>query len=290
MTTATSDTPTLAKQLIDAGVHYGHKSSNWHPRMRPYIYAKRGGLHIIDVRETVKGLLRAKKFVTRLVAEGKDVLFAGTKRQASVIGPVCEEVGMPYVTERWLGGTLTNFQTIHSRLKRLEELEALMESEDWQHYSKKMASQLRREKRKIDRNLGGLRGLDHLPGALFAVDVHREYKAVKEAKRLGIPTICLIDTDSDPDLVDLPIPGNDDSTRAVELIVRELGQAVAEGKTGEAQESLRREAIGAAQSQAGESPTEAATAESGSTATSEGAGEPGAATGEPSEPQSYHAG
>ncbi len=142
---------TLVKRLLEAGIHYGHKASHWNPKMQPYIYGKRGGIHIVDVRETVKGLLLAKRFLSRTVAGGKDILFVGTKRQAQET--LIEHVGganMPYVTERWLGGILTNFRTIRSRLKRLEELEALMSSDEWQHYSKKMASQLTRERRKIE--------------------------------------------------------------------------------------------------------------------------------------------
>jgi small subunit ribosomal protein S2 len=229
--------PSLVKNLIDAGIHYGHRTSGWNPKMGPYIYGKKNGIHIIDVRQTIKGLLLAKRFVTRTVADGKDILFVGTKRQARpAIEAVCEECTMPRVTERWLGGTLTNFRTIRSRLKRLEELEALMESEDWDNYSKKMASQLQRERRKIERNLGGIRTLDRLPGALVVIDVRREINALREAHTLGIPTVCLLDTDGDPDLTDIPIPGNDDAMRAIELIMRELAGAVTEGKTARAQQ------------------------------------------------------
>jgi len=227
----------LVKGLIDAGIHYGHRTAGWNPKMEPYIYGKKNGIHIIDVRQTIKGLLLAKRFITRTVADGKDVLFIGTKRQARpAIEGACEEAGMPFVTERWLGGTLTNFRTIRSRLKRLEELESLMESEDWENYSKKMGSQLIRERKKIDRNLGGIRNLDRLPGALIVVDVRREINAIREARTLGIPTVCLLDTDGDPDLVDIPIPGNDDAMRAIEMIVRELTGAAAEGKTARAQQ------------------------------------------------------
>lgn len=223
----------LVKQLIETGIHYGHKSSGWNPKMKPYIYGKRNGIHIIDIRETIKGMLLAKKFLQKVVANGKDVLFVGTKRQARpAIEDVCEEVGMHFVTERWLGGMLTNFRTIRSRLKRLEELEALMASEDWQHYSKKMASVLTRERTKIHRNLSGIRNMNSLPGALVVIDVHREHTALAEAKKLGIPTICLIDTDSDPDIADIPIPGNDDAMRAIEIVLRQLGAAIQAGKAG----------------------------------------------------------
>jgi small subunit ribosomal protein S2 len=226
----------LVKGLIDAGIHYGHRTAGWNPKMEPYIFGKKNGIHIIDVRQTVKGLLLAKKFITRTVANGKDVLFVGTKRQARpALEGACEECDMPYVTERWLGGTLTNFRTIRSRLKRLEELETLMDGEDWDNYSKKMASQLTRERKKIDRNLGGIRKMDRLPGVLVVVDVRREINALREARSLGIPTICLLDTDGDPDMTDIPIPGNDDAMRAIDIIVKELAAAAAEGKTARAQ-------------------------------------------------------
>lgn len=232
----------LVKNLIEAGIHYGHRTAGWNPKMGPYIYGKKNGIHIIDVRQTIKGLLLAKKFITRTVADGKDVLFIGTKRQARpALEGMCTEAGMPYVTERWLGGTLTNFRTIRARLKRLEELETLMDGPDWENYSKKMASQLTRERKKIQRNLGGIKTLDRLPGALVIVDVRREVNAVKEAHTLGIPTVCLLDTDGDPDMADIPIPGNDDAMRAIELVVKELTEAAKEGKTARAQQSKGRE-------------------------------------------------
>ncbi len=223
----------LVNDLIDAGIHFGQHRSNWNPKMGPYIYGVRNKIHIIDIRETIKGLLLAKKFVTRIVSEGKDLCIIGTKRQArGAIEHYAVEVGMPYVTERWLGGTLTNFRTIRERLKRLEELERLVETGEIQTYSKKMTSQLGREQRKITRNLQGIRTMTKLPGALFVVDVTREVNALREARTLGIPTICLVDTDGDPDLVDIPIPGNDDSMRSIDVVVREICAAVNEGKTG----------------------------------------------------------
>ena len=222
----------LVKELIEAGIHFGQRRSNWNPKMRPYIFATRNQIHVIDIKETVKGLLLAKKFIQNTVAEGKDIVFVGTKRQAqAAIEKHCQEVGMPYVTERWLGGTLTNFRTIRERLKRLIELEGLIESGEIKSYSKKMESQLMREKRKIYRNLNGIRDMSSLPGAMIVLDVNREKNALHEAKNLGIPTICLIDTDGDPDLADIPIPGNDDSMRSIDLIMRELCAAIKEGKT-----------------------------------------------------------
>jgi small subunit ribosomal protein S2 len=220
----------LVEELVESGIHFGQRRSNWNPRMRPYIYTVRNGIHIIDIKETVKGLLLAKKFVSKLVSDGKDVLFVGTKRQAqAALEQYAGGAKMPYVTERWLGGTLTNFRTIRDRLKRLEELERIMESGEIKNYSKKMESQLTREQKKIFRNLNGIRTMSRLPGAVVVVDTNREKNALLEAKNLGIPTICLIDTDGDPELADIPIPGNDDSMRSIDVIIRELSAAVAEG-------------------------------------------------------------
>ncbi|USN98748.1 MAG: 30S ribosomal protein S2 [Phycisphaeraceae bacterium] len=222
----------LVQELIEAGIHFGQRASNWNPRMSPYIYGKRSGIHIIDIKETVKGLLLAKKFLTKVTAGGKDVCFVGTKRQAKgVIEQHVADAGMHYVTERWLGGTLTNFGTIRSRLKRLEELEAIEQNDNFQSYSKKMESQLRREMRKIKRNLDGIRNMKKLPGALVVIDVNRETTSLKEARKLGIPTVCLIDSDGDPEYADIAIPGNDDSMRSIDVIIRELCKAVAEGKS-----------------------------------------------------------
>ncbi len=203
--------------------------------MSPYIFGKRNSIHIIDIRETVKGLLRAKKFLSALVAQGHDVLFVGTKRQArDILAKQADRVGMPYVIERWLGGTLTNFKTIRSRLARLEELEDLEKTGKINDFSKKMKSIIDRERRKIKRNLDGIRKMSRLPGALVIVDVKREHIAVKEARKLGIPTVCLVDTDSDPDCADIIIPGNDDAMRSIELVLRILSDAAEEGKRGRA--------------------------------------------------------
>lgn len=223
---------TLVQDLIESGIHFGQRTSGWNPKMTPYIYGKRNGIHIIDIKETVKGLLLARKFITKTVAGGKDVCFVGTKRQAKgVIEQRVGDVEMHYVTERWLGGTLTNFGTIRNRLKRLEELEAIEAEDNFESYSKKMESQLRREMRKIKRNLDGIRRMHKMPGAIIAIDVNREITALREARKLGIPTICLIDTDGDPDMVDIAIPGNDDSMRSIDVIIRELCKAISDGKT-----------------------------------------------------------
>jgi len=223
----------LVKDLVEAGIHFGHRATHWNPKMSPYIFGKRNKIHIIDVKATIKGLLLARKFLTRVVAGGKDVLFVGTKRQArGCLEQHVADAGMHYVTERWLGGTLTNFRTIRERLKRLEELEALDESGEINSYSKKMESQLHREKNKILRNLSGIRNMTKLPGAIVVIDVNREVNALKEARKLGIPSICLIDTDADPDYADIPIPGNDDAMRAIDVVVSALCAAVNEGKQG----------------------------------------------------------
>jgi small subunit ribosomal protein S2 len=223
--------PSLAKELVEAGVIFGQRRSNWNPKMKPYIFTTKNGVSIIDIKETIKGLLLARKFISKTVASGKDVCFVGTKRQArAAVEQYCAECRMPYVTERWLGGILTNFRTIRERLKRLEELDALMESGEIKNYSKKMESQLLREQKKIHRNLNGLRTMTKLPGALVVIDTTRETNALLEAKALGIPTICLIDTDGDPDLADIPVPGNDDSMRSIDIIVRELCAAAIDGR------------------------------------------------------------
>ena len=219
------------KDLIDAGVHFGHRASRWNPKMKPYIYGKRNLIHIIDLKETVRGLLRATKFFHRVASNNGLILFVGTKRQASeTLVEQCTRAGMPYVTERWLGGTLTNFRTIRSRLERLVELEETLDGEQALSYSKKMIATLTRERKKIERNLSGIRHMTRLPEALLIVDPHREHIAVSEAKKLGIKVVALLDTDCDPDDVDLPIPGNDDSMRSIELVVKRLIDAIVEGK------------------------------------------------------------
>ncbi len=249
--------------LIEAGVHFGHRASRWNPKMRPYIYGKRNLIHIIDLRETVRGMLRAHRYLAKVASAGSLVLFVGTKRQAKeAIEREAGRCGMPFVSERWLGGTLTNYRTIRDRLKRLQELEAMWlpgkenaakvdlpaymktmlnesgklelskapETAEIRGYSKKMVATLNRELTKIQRNLSGIRDMNRLPDALIVVDPKREHIAVKEAQRMGVATVALIDTDSDPDVVDLPIPGNDDSIRSIELLLGKLADAVLEGK------------------------------------------------------------
>ncbi|MBL8759352.1 MAG: 30S ribosomal protein S2 [Phycisphaerae bacterium] len=222
---------TLVQDLVEAGIHFGQRSASWNPQMAPEIWGKRNGIHIIDIKETIKGLLLAKKFLARVVADGKDVCFVGTKRQArAVLEQRVADVKMHFVVERWLGGTLTNFRTIRSRLRRLDELDAIQQRDNFASYSKKMESTLKREQAKITRNLDGIRHQEHLPGALDVIDVAKEINALREARKLGIPTVCLIDTDGDPELADIAIPGNDDSMRSIDVIIRELCLAIAEGK------------------------------------------------------------
>ncbi len=219
------------KELLESGVHFGHKASRWHPRMQPFIFGKRNQIHILDLRETVKGILRACNFLTRLASSGKDVVFVGTKRQAkAVVQKEAKRCNMHWASERWLGGTLTNYLTIRERLKRLEELEDLEKSGKIDKYSKKRISALRRERRKITRNLDGIRNMKQLPGCLIVVDINKEYIAVREAKSLGIPVIGLVDTDSDPTQVDICIPCNDDAYRSIQAILKQLTDAIIAGR------------------------------------------------------------
>ena len=195
--------------------------------MKPYIFGRRNLIHIIDVKETLKGILLAKTFISRVVSDGKDVLFVGTKRQArKSVEDQAQGSEMHWVTDRWLGGTLTNFNEIRKRIGRLEQLEQLDTDGMLDTYSKKQGASLRREMRKISRNLGGIRKMVKLPGALVIVDQKREIIAIREARKMHIPVVCLLDTDSDPDVVDIPIPGNDDAMRAIDLVLSQLSEAV----------------------------------------------------------------
>lgn len=227
----------VVKDILDAGVHFGHRTSRWNPKMRPYIYGKRNLIHIIDIKETVRGVLRARRYLNRVSGQGSLILFVGTKRQAAdPVREAAEACGMPYVTERWLGGILTNFRTVRSRLDRLQELERMIESGEMESYSKKMQSTLNREYRKIHRNLNGIRDMNRLPETLVVVDPKKEHNAIHEAHLIGAKVVSLIDTDSDPDQVDLPIPGNDDSIRSIRLILGYLTDAVKQGKSSRPEE------------------------------------------------------
>lgn len=253
----------LAKELIEAGAHFGHRTSRWNPKMRPYIYGRRNLIHIINIRETIRGLLRARKYLADVASGGSLTLFVGTKRQASEsVLREATRCGMPFVDDRWLGGTLTNFRTVRSRLGRLEELEEIMNnSEQLETYSKKMQSSLNREFRKMYRNLNGIRDLNRLPECMVVVDPRKEKNAVREAAKLGITTVALIDTDCDPDQVDLPIPCNDDGIRSVDLILRLLADSVLQGKAKSDQDQQE-------QAEGAESDTESGTSDDQQTAAS----------------------
>jgi small subunit ribosomal protein S2 len=218
------------KELLDAGVQFGHRASVWNPRMKPFIHGKRNGIHIIDLKGTVRGLIRSYNFLQRLCGDGKRVLFVGTKRQArNAIISEARRCGQPYVSERWLGGTLTNFYTIRQRLKRLEELERLEAEGREAFVTKREQSRATRERKKIEKNLDGIRTMEVLPGALIVIDPLEEHIAVAEANKLGIPVIALLDTDCDPDHVDIPIPGNDDAMRAIQIVLGRLSDAILKG-------------------------------------------------------------
>ena len=222
-------TPKMS-DLLKAGLHYGHRASRWNPKMRPYIFGRRNMIHIINLRETMRGLITARRFVTRVVASGKDVLFVGTKRHArDTIKAEALRCKMHFVSARWLGGTLTNFAYIRSRLARLFDLESLFETGAIYNYNKKEGSLLRRERDRIRRNLEGIRDMAEIPGVVFLVDTRREKIAVAECEKLGVPTISLADTDCDPDDSDILVPGNDDAMRAVELVTRHIADAALAG-------------------------------------------------------------
>jgi small subunit ribosomal protein S2 len=219
------------KQLLEAGVHFGHQTRRWDPKMRPYIYGERNGIHIVDLRQTVTQVADAIEFVKQIAINGGSVLFVGTKKQAqSAVEDAAKRSGQPYVNYRWLGGMLTNFATIQKRVFYMRELRRLEDTGEMNARPKKERLKLRRELEKLEANLGGVGDMTRLPDAVFIVDVNTEATAVKEADRLGIPIIALVDTNSDPDLIDHVIPGNDDAIRAADLIASALADAIVEGK------------------------------------------------------------
>lgn len=219
------------EELIQAGVHFGHRCSRWNPKMRPFIYGKRNQIHIIDLKQTVRGIIRASYFLERLAGSGGEVLLVGTKPQIrQLVRNESERGGIHFVSERWLGGTLTNHSTIRSRLARLEELEDLERRGEAEAYSKKIQSAMKREKRKLLRNLDGIRRMTRLPQAVIIIDPRREESALNECYKMGIPSICVIDTDADPDRVDIAIPANDDAFRSVQVILSKLADAVGRGR------------------------------------------------------------
>ncbi len=219
------------KQLLGAGVHFGHQTRRWNPKMRRFILGERNGIYLIDLRQTMAGIEEAYGFVRDLVAGGGTVLFVGTKKQTQ--GPVAtyaEACGMPYVNERWLGGMLTNFETVSARVKRMKEFEAMQKAGDFDAMPKKEALRHTRELEKLQRNLGGIRGLEKLPEAIFVIDTKKEHIAVTEANKLGLPVVAVVDTNCDPDLITHVIPGNDDAIRSGTLLCRVIADAVAEGR------------------------------------------------------------
>jgi small subunit ribosomal protein S2 len=219
------------KQLLGAGVHFGHQTRRWNPKMRRFIMGERNGIYLIDLRQTMKGIEESYGYIRDLVAGGGTVLFVGTKKQTQ--GPVAiyaDACGMPYVNERWLGGMLTNFQTVSTRVKRMKEFEAMQKAGDFEAMPKKEALRHTRELDKLQRNLGGIRGLDRLPDAIFVIDTNKEHIAVTEANKLGLPVVAVVDTNCDPDVITHVIPGNDDAIRSGALLCRVVADAVVEGR------------------------------------------------------------
>ncbi|HUC04103.1 MAG TPA: 30S ribosomal protein S2 [Acidimicrobiales bacterium] len=219
------------RQLLEAGVHFGHQTRRWNPKMRRFILGERNGIYLIDLRKTLTGVENAYTYVRDLVADGGNVLFVGTKKQTQ--GPVAEYAeacGMPYVNQRWLGGMLTNFATVSGRVKRLQELRHMQSAGDFDGMPKREALQHTRELEKLSRNLSGIAHLDRLPDAVFVIDTKKEHIAVTEARKLGLPVVAVVDTNCDPDVIDFVIPGNDDAIRSGTLMCRVVADAVVEGR------------------------------------------------------------
>ncbi|TJZ81202.1 30S ribosomal protein S2 [Rhodococcus oryzae] len=218
------------KQMLDSGTHFGHQTRRWNPKMKRFILTDRNGIYIIDLQQTLTYIDKAYEFVKETVAHGGTVLFVGTKKQAQEsIAEEATRVGMPYVNQRWLGGMLTNFTTVHKRLLRLKDLEAMEQTGGFEGRTKKEILMLTREMTKLDRTLGGIRDMAKVPSAIWVVDTNKEHLAVSEARKLNIPVIAILDTNCDPDLVDYPIPGNDDAIRSAALLTKVVASAVAEG-------------------------------------------------------------
>ncbi|MDN5758581.1 MAG: 30S ribosomal protein S2 [Tomitella sp.] len=218
------------KQLLDSGAHFGHQTRRWNPKMRRFIFTDRNGIYIIDLQQTLTYIDNAYEFVKETVAHGGTILFIGTKKQAQEsISAEATRVGMPYVNQRWLGGMLTNFQTVHRRLQRLKELETMEQTGGFEGRTKKEILMLTREMNKLERTLGGIRDMAKVPSAVWIVDTNKEHLAVSEARKLNIPVVAILDTNCDPDLVDYPIPGNDDAIRSAALLTKVVASAAAEG-------------------------------------------------------------
>jgi len=220
--------PTL-KDLLDAGVHFGHQTARWNPKMRPFIFGEREGVHILDLEKSHAQLGKAIDYVQDVVKKNGTILFVGTKRQAqAIVSNAAQECGMPYVTFRWIGGLLTNFDTVRLRLRKMRELEEKQKTGEWGLLTKREISLQEEELAKLQETMGGIRDLKTLPQALFAVDLNKDILAVKEANRLGIPVIAIADTNTDPDLATIPIPSNDDAIRAIDIIVKTISAAISE--------------------------------------------------------------
>ncbi|MEQ9290416.1 MAG: 30S ribosomal protein S2 [Cyclobacteriaceae bacterium] len=218
------------KDLLDAGVHFGHLTRKWDPRMAPFIFMEKNGIHIIDLYKTLNCLEEASNAIKQIVKSGRKVMFVATKKQArEVVTAEAQKNRMPYVTDRWLGGMLTNFATIRKSLKKLSSMDKMLKEDSYKNLAKRERLMISREKIKLERVLGGIADLTRLPAALFVVDIKREHIAIKEAQKLNIPVFAMVDTNSDPNQVDFPIPSNDDAFKAIDLIVRHIGQAIEEG-------------------------------------------------------------
>ncbi len=230
------------KQLLEAGVHFGHQTRRWDPRMAPYIFTQRNGIYIIDLQKTCKKIDEAYAELKKIIDEGKTVIFVGTKKQAQeCVKEEAERCGMYYVNERWLGGMLTNFNTMRTRVNRLKQLEAMETDGTFDVLPKKEVAELKKEREKLEKNLGGVKEMTELPGAMFVVDPKKERIAILEAKKLGIPVFGLVDTNCNPEDVDYVIPGNDDAIRAIKLIIEAMANAVIESKQGESLEKAEAE-------------------------------------------------
>ena len=218
------------KQLLDAGVHFGHLTRKWNPKIAPYVFMERNGIHIIDLNKTLAELDSASEAVKNIVRSGRKIMFVATKKQAQeVVSEEAKRLRMPYVTDRWLGGMLTNFATIRKSLRKLSSIDKMMKEEEYKNLAKRERLMMSREKEKLEKVLGGIADLTRLPSALFVVDIKREHIAVKEAAKLNIPVIGMVDTNSDPTSIQFPIPANDDAFKSISLIVKHIGQAVEEG-------------------------------------------------------------
>ncbi len=250
------------KELLDAGVHFGHQTKRWNPKMKPFIFDARNGIHIIDLSKTLNQLEAACNFLSQTVRKGGKVLFVGTKKQAQqAVKETAKECGQYFVTERWLGGTLTNFATIKRSIARLKEIEKMEADGTINQYVKQEQSVIRREAARLVKFFDGIRAMDKLPGAMFVVDIKREHNAVAEARRLKLPVVAIVDTNCDPDLVDFPVAGNDDAIRSVRMILATIGQGITQAQAEyEAKDSRRRAAEEAAPPVAAPVPAEVAAA------------------------------